>query len=202
VLASQSGSVRYEPTEEDRLWLLRAVEQEGAPEDRVAQTLVNGFVWARSELGYRGALADWVRAYAQPVNPKWFTTGEKHVDALARATTDAERNKLRQKAYAREHVHSVRTSFSPLVKSAVEKALTRPPELREATDYAAAWVEKKPPWKPLTDAEEGLNRFWVRPGAVGWLGYGVGLTRSNEGQILVILFAAAAAYVMLKGKKA
>ena len=39
---------QYRVTPADRLWLLRAVAREGEPRARVAQTLVNRFVWLRS----------------------------------------------------------------------------------------------------------------------------------------------------------
>ena len=162
---------RYAPTAEDILWLARAVEIKGAPRELVAQTLVNGFLWARQELGSKRTLAEWVRAYAQPINPLWMPGGKMFEAELAAAQTDAERAQVRAKGYRRQHEHAVRTVVSPATQRAVESALTAPPRLPGAVDYAAPWIEHHEPWIAFTPAQQGQNRFWARPGAVGWSGY-------------------------------
>lgn len=164
---------RYTPTPEDVLWLARAVQVEGAPRELVAQTLVNGFLWARDALGSKRTLAQWVRAYAQPVNPEWMPGGEHYEQAMATADNDAERERIRAAGWRRQQEHATRTKFSRDTQTAVEKALSAPPRLPGAVDYAAAWVEKPAPWVPFTPKEPGKNRFWSRPGAAGWTGYAV-----------------------------
>lgn len=164
---------RYAPTAEDILWLARAVEVEGAPRLRVAQTLVNGFLWARDELGSKRTVGEWVRAYAQPVNPMWMPGGKMYEHELANAKTEAEREAVRAKGYRRQREHATRVRFSDATQKAVETALTAPPELPGAVDYAAPWIDKPEPWVAFTPTRQGENRFWARPGAVGWSGYAV-----------------------------
>lgn len=164
---------RYEPTAEDVLWLARAVEVEGAPRELVAQTLVNGFLWAREAFDSKRTLAEWVRAYAQPVNPEWMPGGEHYERALLTASSDAERANIRAKGWRRQQEHATRTKFAADTQKAVERALAGPPRLPGAVDYAAAWVDKPAPWVPFTPAKPGQNRFWSRPGAAGWTGYAV-----------------------------
>jgi hypothetical protein len=168
-LVTRAG--RYTPTADDVLWLARAVEAEGPPRVRVAQTLVNGFLWARAELDSGRTLAEWVRAYSQPVNPAWMPGGTLYQAELARAATPVQKEQVRAKGHRRQREHATRVSFSRDTQRAVEAALTRPPDLPGAVDFAAPWVEHDPPWVPFTPAKQGENRFWSRPGAVGWTGY-------------------------------
>ena len=72
-LTWKNGSYKVSAT--DKLWLLRAVQAESnKPDDRrrVAQTLLNRFVFlkASGSTAY-STLTDFIRAYAQPVNPTW-----------------------------------------------------------------------------------------------------------------------------------
>ena len=114
---------------DDALWLARAVEAEGEPRPEVAQVLVNRWAWLEeTQPGTYPTLRSLVRAYAQPVNPKWFVGGEllvpymnKHA-ALGRAWAA---NEL-EKAWKREHVHSVRQEFTPRTRQAVQQALYGP----------------------------------------------------------------------------
>lgn len=190
-----SDGVEYLPTATDRLWLARAVEAEGEPKARVAETLVNGFMWARSELGYERPLATWIRSYSQPVNPRWFVRGDLHLDRVHRARSDAEAAELTRHALIRETVHATRLSFRPDTQAAVEGALAHAPELPSATDFAASFnadgqeIRKSPPWKPVTAAMKGRNRFWTRPAALGWAGYRVSDVAVNGAVVLLCALA-------------
>jgi len=181
----------YDVTEADRLWLLRAVHAEGPPHAEVAQTLLNGFMAARAR-GYSGTLTQYVRAYAQPVNPKWFEGGELFERSIAQATTEDVKKSRRDAARARQYVHSVRTTFSPAAVAAVQGALTAGPRLPAATDYAASWVVRSPPWVAITPEIKGENRFWARPNALGWSGYRVAGAVVGGIVVSALLFAAAA----------
>lgn len=164
--------VSYSPTHEDVLWLKRAVQAEGPPRARVAATLVNKFMWARARLNSRRTLAQFVRAYAQPVNPRWFIGGDLY-EAKVRnpKLTEKQRSAERNAALLRERVHSTRDSFKGETESAVQQALTSAPELRDATDYAKWDAPGKPGMVALTQAVPGTNRFWRAPAAEGWAGY-------------------------------
>lgn len=181
--ARRGVSSLYRVTDEDVLWLLRAVAGEGPVRDEVAGTLVNGFVWARTQSGFPGTLAAWVRAYAQPVSPAWFPDGEKFKAQLAGVSDASQRAKLLAKATARRDVHSKRTSFDSAVRSAVARALDGVASIPEnAIDYAAPELDAtRKGYIPLTDATSGRNRLWTRPAALSWQGYAVEGARSRNG---------------------
>lgn len=124
--------------EDDRLWLSRAVEAEGAPRDLVAQTLVNRWAWlADTTPGRYFKLSELVRAYAQPVNPAWFPNGglfRKQYEAASPAQQPA----LLTAAQRRESVHATRTDFSPSTVSAVRQALYGPITLPPGALHFAA----------------------------------------------------------------
>lgn len=162
----------YTPTDEDRLWLMRAVAAEGPPHEIVAETLVNGFMWARSKKRYPSSLATWVRAYAQPVNPMWFETGRMFQRSILKLDNAFDIDCKRKIAKQRE-VYSARIRFDARTRGAVKRALESTPKLPQATDYAAHYVEKPGKWEACTDPSPGFNRFWTRPAALGWRGYTV-----------------------------
>jgi len=192
------GTTDYTPTEQDRLWLLRAVEAEGEPRARVAETLINGFLWARSDVGYKPPLMTWVRAYCQPVNPRWFVRGDEHLKHMQNAPSEETRAALVRQALIRESVHAVRMNFQADTRAAVAHALTHAPELPRATDFAASYgadgteIRKPPPWVALTPPAKHRNRFWVRPNALRWAGYRVTEVAGGAGALIVCGLVAAA----------
>jgi hypothetical protein len=166
-----SKKKEYTPTAEDKLWLQRAVEVEGPPKEMVARALVNLFVWQFSkERPKYKTLHSLVRAYAQPVNPRWFDDGDLFKQSLAKKKTDKERNDALKAAQKRREVHSRRTTFAPDTTEAVEKALAYPwPS--DITDYAAPFVDASHKYERRTESRPGVNTFWSR--APGWEGYRV-----------------------------
>lgn len=167
-LAFDGGT--YEPTHVDRLWLLRAVQVEGPPQPMVARALVNGFCWARARRRYGGQLMTWVRAYAQPVNPRWFPEG----DLLARFCANLPAPDLareRRAAELRQTVHSECVRFSPRVGAAVRDALETP-YAGDVTDYAAFWINAaKKGYELRSEPMKGSNTLWTRDAT--WKGYRV-----------------------------
>ncbi len=174
----------YAPTSQDRLWLLRAVVAEGKPHHDVARTLVNLFMLQRSK-GNKQTLSELVRAYAQPVNPRWFADGDKF-----RALGAPTKQQLEQ-ATSREFVHSMRNKFPDYVVAAVDTAL-RQGWSSDVTDYAVATLDaSKKGYVARTQPIAGENRFWSRqPGWAGYVASGTGLA----------LVALALAVVWLKFK--
>lgn len=162
----------YEVTPDDELWLLRAVEAEGAPRADVAQALVNRFVWRRTRTPFRGSLAEHVRAYSQPVNPRWFPDGDLFQESVQKLS-QADKQIAFARAQHRMESHATRSQFGAATRKAVRIALTQPPRLPRGTDFAAPWVEKRPPWEPLTPAEPGKNRIWTSPETKSWAGYSI-----------------------------
>ncbi len=183
MLRYQGG--QYSITSEDRLWLLRAVQAEGPPQLQVARALVNGFAWARSQRKYQGSLMAWVRSYAQPVNSRWYTSGDLFKKQLAEAPAE-ERAALTRRAYAREAEHSTRREFAPDVERAVDEALSTP-WTSDVTDYAAPTIDAtRKGYVARSIPKKGENRFWTR--AVGWSGYvASGLSKGGGMGVAAIL---------------
>lgn len=149
---------------DDALWLRRAVEREGEPRDWVAQALVNR--WAvlrdRGRTEYP-TLASFVRAYAQPVNPRWFPAGDLHLEQLdAHASRGAaHRADMIARAERRENEYSRATIFSPQTVAAADRALTGPLTLPPGvTDYAADTASARTRHGTPTQAKQGENAFW------------------------------------------
>ncbi len=185
----------YAVTTDDRLWLLRAVQSEGPPQLDVARALVNLFCYLRA-YGDKRALADVVRAYAQPINPRWFTSGDLYVASLAKAGSPQERATLVAKAQTRERVHSTRMKFDAGVIDAVKRALEQPfPS--DVTDYAASWVDATSKgYAPRSEPGAGRNRLWTR--AAGWAGYWVERSGGSVA-VLLVCVVVATALVLRKG---
>ena len=160
----------YTPTAEDKLWLMRAVEVEGPPREMVARALVNLFVWQRHNRPAYPTLAALVRAYAQPVNPKWFDDGSLFKQSYEKKATEKAKEDALKAAIRRRTVHSTRTVFAPETVQAVEKALSYawPSDI---TDYAASFVDASHKYERRTESRPGVNTFWSR--APGWTGYQV-----------------------------
>ena len=147
-------TVREYVSPEDVVWLHRAVEAEGPHEERVAQALVAGWLEARAR-GYKRSLGDYVQAYAQPINPRWFPTGDLF---LKKHRSQAET----KKAERRRDVHAKRTKFDRKTQRAVALAIGQPSS-SVATDYAASWVDASPRLVPVSQSEPGTNRTWRKP---------------------------------------
>lgn len=159
---------------EDLLWLARAVEAEGEPRALVAQTLVNRWAWLHGVVpGAYPRLLDLVRAYAQPVNPRWYVTGDRYAEAV-RANPEHE-PELRRQALRREQEHATRSSFRPATVQAVQQATQGPVTIPAgAVDYSKP---KETPraraiWEPRTliPGELGKsNSIFTNDGAAGVL---------------------------------
>lgn len=188
-----TNKASYEPTADDSLWLLRAVEAEGEPRSLVAASLVSGFMFAR-ERGLEWPLARYIRAYSQPVNPRWFLDGDLYKARVAKEADSGKRADLHKLAVAREFQHSKRAFFSDETREAAQRALSSTPAIPDATDFAAWWVEKAPPWEARTAAVPNTNRLWARPGASGWGGYWT----AGGNAVAILLLVAAAAFLTLR----
>lgn len=174
--------MRVEASAADRLWLLRAVQAEGEPRRAVAEALVNLYAWQRSR-GGKASLESIVRAYAQPVNPRWFEGGDLFKTALAKAP-EAAKPAMLAAARRRERFHSVRAKFDAGVIEAVAFALAGE-HRTDVTDYAAPNVDATSKgYQPRSDAQPGRNRLWTR--APGWAGY----VASSAPSVLPLLLAA------------
>ena len=161
----------YRPTATDRVWLLRAVEGEGAPADAVAAALVNRFIWLRAKrrLWRDKSLAQFVRAYSSPVNPRRMRGGDIW-ERLYREGTPAQRRKL-EEAHERREAHSARNVFSQSTMDAVERALSQGPQLPTVTDFAAHWLEPSEGLRLVRAGSRGVNALYTADPS--WDGYRV-----------------------------
>jgi len=161
----------YVPTEEDRLWLLRAVEGEGPVHNEVAQVLVNRFLYLRARIpNAYTTLAELVQAYSQPVNPLWMRGGEKWDSAWAKAKTPEERAKLRE-IDAKRRDHRSRLKFSPNTVSAVERALTKGSLDIDGRAVHFAAPKKGRKALPVLTQPERANWLHTEAPAENWQGY-------------------------------
>lgn len=112
-------------TSDDRLWLARAVDAEGAPETLVAQTLVNRWANLHDAQPYAyPTLASLVRAYSQTVNPRWMPGGDllsRHMAQLEPREAAAELERAQRRVE-----HAQRNVFSPEAIEAVRRAVDGP----------------------------------------------------------------------------
>lgn len=170
MLLPTGGSLGYRVTPSDRLWLLRAVQAESNKADdrhRVAQTLLNRFVFLKN----RGSTAyptftKFVRAYAQPINPKWESQSTSKCRANPRRCTDA--------MIAKRRAARTRGSFDDSTVAAVNEALSRGMTAvdRTSVHYAAPGVSAAGKIK-LTPDRRGYNTFYAVSSSRGWRGYSV-----------------------------
>ena len=159
-------------TDGDALWLRRAVEREGEPKALVAQALVNR--WAMLQDRPAGAsyptLTSFVRAYAQPVNPRWFPAGDLHQAQLeAHAPRGAaHRADMIARAEARRDDYSARKIFRDETNQAARPALEGPVTLPAGvTDYAADSSSARATHGAPYRSQPGENAFWIHsPGVL------------------------------------
>lgn len=86
-------SYQYPLTDLDQLDFARSVWREGKPQLAVAFTLLQRFAFLYSTTRPYKTLSAFLRAYVQPINPRWFSAGDLHlayVAQLQRANKTAE----------------------------------------------------------------------------------------------------------------
>jgi hypothetical protein len=81
VITKNGASTPYTLTVDDYTDLARAVEREGPPKLAVAWCLLQRFGLLHP---LYDNLSTFVRAYSQPINPQWFSTGARHLAEVKR----------------------------------------------------------------------------------------------------------------------
>jgi hypothetical protein len=157
---------RYRVTDTDRLWLLRAVQAESnkaADRRWVAQTLINRFVYlkAQGSTAYP-TLTQFVRAYAQPINPLWESASTTKCRNNPRYCTEA---MLEKRRVARN-----RTQFDNSTVEAVDDALSGMTIPASSVHYAAPGIGAEGKIK-LTSDRQGYNTFYAVSASRNWPGY-------------------------------
>lgn len=109
----------YTVTPTDREWFIRCLWREGKPQETVGHVLLQRFALLRSQGAKYATLTDFLRAYCQPVNPRWFPNGDKSKAFVRRATArgdtaaaDKERDRAAQRVkYASTPISAIRDEF-------------------------------------------------------------------------------------------
>lgn len=162
----------YDLTQNDLLALHRAVQGEvapgAAPEDkrldarRVAETLINRFAYLRGRgIRTRWTLAQFVRAYAQPINPRWL---EELCQSHPERCTQSHIEKRRE--------HRQRQRFDEFVYEAVAAALEGQKTTHPATvHFAMPGVVMDRSFIRLTPDRKRLNTYFATADSMSWPGY-------------------------------
>lgn len=172
------AEVSYAPSADDELWLRRAVAGEGRVEAQVAQVLVNRFAYllgtaVRTDgAPFYPTLAEFVQAYAQPINPRWMRGGDKFEERFPDASREYQR-KL-EAGHARRAVHRRMTDFDDATLTAVRTALhVGPIDIEPGWLHYSAPGSERPGMKPVTPPRRGTNQIFGVKGADAWGGYSV-----------------------------
>lgn len=142
IVISKGGTVTsYTLTVDDYTDLLRAVEREGPPKLAVAWCLLQRF-----GLLYPlySSLSRFVKAYAQPINPQWFSNGAAHLAELKRlkdSTLIARENTQasQREGWAKTPLASISSNTHAVVDSLFAGA---PSPVPLASHYAAPITRK------------------------------------------------------------
>ena len=162
----------YRASTDDRLWMLRAVAGEGGEHRRVASVLVQRFRFLdETRPGLFPTLERLVRAYSQPVNPRWARGGDLWRKANAKGWPEGSEAAADRRARV-----SRMTQFGPETRAAVDYALgvlEEGGELEgvppEAVHFAAPRIDgSSRGLVPLEAARPGRERLWTSRGAQRW----------------------------------
>lgn len=102
---SNQTAYRYVVTPMDEKWFIKCIWREGKPYNAVGFTLLQRFAALYSTNRPYGTLTDFLRAYCQPINPRWLPDGDLHKARVNRLRvqgrdSDAEREIERAKKRA------------------------------------------------------------------------------------------------------
>lgn len=163
IRTARGRQLRIDPL--DLLWLRRAVAHEGEPRRLVAQVLLNRWAWGYDHAhGPWQHLRDLVRAYSQPVNPRWYPEGDllrRKVAELTRAGELDQAREAMRRATLRRDNYQYQTAFAPEVEAAVRSAVLGPITLPPGAVHFAARTPRR---FPVAIAERpGANGFYRDP---------------------------------------
>jgi hypothetical protein len=203
---------RYSVTPEDTLELARAVFLEGSPQSAVLWTLVQRFAFLYAT-GQFKSLRDFIRNYAQPLNPEWFPDGrrfqEYHRDLIAAGKTKEAAAELRR-ANARPAKAALTWEQIPVaVRHLVESVLSGNRPGSRAPGALHYWASRATPTMKPTEAKRynasrrpeltlldvgagfgpGVNVFFasVESGNLSRLRFGSGSSGAIGGVVLVAI---------------
>jgi hypothetical protein len=138
--------VKYTLTDIDYLTFVRAIEREGSPKFYVAWTLIQRFAWAYPA---HREFAVFVQQYAQSINPRWFITGDLHVqwvEKLRRAGNHSEADSEIARANKRlEYATTPIECLTPSTIEAVRDAFKQPSPILGSVHYRVPNVRTNNP---------------------------------------------------------
>ncbi len=152
----QKKPFQYVVTPDDKLELARAVQHEGPPQAAVLWTLLQRFAMLYARGDYK-SLAVFVRAYAQPINPKWFPDGElfkARYQELLNAGKKAEAAAEKRRADLRPAKAKVTwEQISPSVRHLVENVLSGNRPISRAPGALHYWASRATPTMKPAEAK-------------------------------------------------
>lgn len=119
----------YLLTETDVLDLTRSAWREGEPVAGVIHTLIQRYVATYPKKAWP-SLSLFLRDYVQPINPKWFTTGELHGIEANRLSGEAKKKSIeraqRREQYARTPLHRIPARYRQIVQAVLVGTIRTP----------------------------------------------------------------------------
>jgi hypothetical protein len=182
------------------LWFARSLNHEGAPMEGNAWTMLQRFAFMYPRFKKFG---DFVRAFSQPVNPKFYPDGSKHLEWMAAATTDERRADLTRRAERRlRFAREGWSDISPRVKITLAKILAGelPSPVPGAIDFAAVAdpeAHARARGLTLVRATPGQNSFFTKAGASSLSDRSItfrAISRAMVGAIIALLGLAGFAF--------
>lgn len=174
--AIKQGGWSYTLTAADKLWAARMVEGEGPLEDApaVLWTMTQLFAPAGQRAKYGGmryrTFADLIRAYSQPINPRWAPSGDMcSPGGRGYATNACSVSRLERRA---ELARAPYSSLDPAKRAVVERWFkgNLPNPVPGAIEFAAPNVSRSflashPGWSKMRTP--GLANWYLVPPRVG-----------------------------------
>lgn len=118
--SNSNGRHQYQVTPADRLTLIRSVWKEGKPYTEVAFTLLQrfGFLYPTYK-----SLSSFIRAYSQPINPRWFPNGDLHLAAISALKSKKQTSRIKEQISILEKNAQRRPAFASTPESDIPKSI-------------------------------------------------------------------------------
>lgn len=155
----------YQLTDRDRADFYRCIWREGAPQRAVGWTLIQRFALLHPKP--YATFGAFLRAYCQPINPRWFTSGKLHkayhrrlvkIGDDRRAADELRRAQLREQ-YAVTPVEQIPSGFRQVVDRILSGRDVSP-----VPDAAHFSVARPPAGATEADAKRAAEDFADRKG--------------------------------------
>lgn len=137
---------RYVVTPTDEAWFIRCLWREGKPQEAVGFTLLQRFAALYSRNKPYSTLSDFLRAYCQPINPRWLPGGDlseariKRLEAQGNKTkAELERNRAKKRAeYVSTPIAKIPTKYKKISTEILAGKLQSP--IPKATHFTSSFA--------------------------------------------------------------